>query len=508
MLSNVTEYLKRSAIAYPDKIAFRDEQQSLTFSQLERQSKALACKIASALSGKTKQPIGVYLPKGVACIVAFFASAYSGNFYTPIDTAMPKARLSKIFEALRPAAIITDAAHNEAVMEVSPNSTVIDVETWLDGKIDNELLNRIQRTVIDTDPLYVMFTSGSTGMPKGVVVSHRSVIDYTEWLAETFSFTEQTVFGNQAPFYFDNSILDIYSTVRNGCETVIISEERFLSPKRLCLYLDEAGINTIFWVPSALVLIANSGVLETACPTGLEQILFCGEVMPTKQLNIWRRAIPKALYANLYGPTEITDVCTYYIVDREFGNDECLPMGLPCRNTEILVLNEDNRLISGNEIGELCVRGTCLAHGYYGNAEKTSAAFTQNPLNDKYPEKIYRTGDLVRYNERGELIFVGRKDFQIKHMGHRIELGELESAAAAFHATERCCALYDGNDSRILLAVVPEKTDKAELYQYLKTKLPRYMLPGLIVTLPSLPLNSNGKIDRKKTAELLCDKGK
>ncbi|MBP2662127.1 MAG: tycA [Firmicutes bacterium] len=503
MLTNVTQYLQRSAELYPDKIAFQDEQQSLTFFQLERQSRELACEIIAAVGGKTKQPVGVYLPKSVACIIAFFAAAYSGNFYTPLDTAMPQTRLSRIMETLCPAAIITGAAHREAVAAISAHSVVIDIEIPRAGAVDDDVVDKIQRTIIDTDPLYVMFTSGSTGMPKGVVISHRSVIDYAEWLTETFSFSECTVFGNQAPFYFDNSILDIYSTVKNACKTVIIPDEKFLSPKRLCRYLADAGINTIFWVPSALVLVANSGVLETACPKGLEKILFCGEVMPTNQLNSWRRVIPNALYANLYGPTEITDVCTYFIVDREFCNNESLPIGFPCRNTEILVLNERDEAISDGEIGELCVRGTCLSYGYYRNPEKTAAAFTQNPLNDKYPEKIYRTGDLVRYNDYGELLYLGRKDYQIKHMGHRIELGEIEVTSSAYTDVKQSCALYDAEKQRIILFVAAENIDKSELYQYLKTCLPHYMLPALIIGLQTLPLNANGKIDRIKLKEKL-----
>lgn len=504
MLNNVTDYLKHSAIVYPDKTAFQDEQHSLTFGQLDRQSRVLACKIAFAVGVKVSQPIGVYLPKSTDCIVAFFASAYSGNFYTPLDTTMPKSRLNKIADTLKPAVIITDTVHQETVMDVSPNSKIININNACVGVADDGLLDKIQQKIIDTDPLYVMFTSGSTGIPKGVVVSHRSVIDYAEWLTETFAFTEQTVFGNQAPFYFDNSILDIYSTVRNGCKTVIIPEERFLSPKRLCRYIDEAGINTIFWVPSALTLVANSGVLATdACPKSLEKILFCGEVMPTRQFNIWKRAIPNALYVNLYGPTEITDVCAYYIIRRKFRDNESLPIGFPCQNTKILVLSDDNEAVSGNEIGELCVRGTCLSLGYYKSPEKTAAAYTQNPLNYRYPETIYHTGDLVRYNEYGELLYVGRKDFQIKHMGYRIELGEIEAAAASFYAADRCCALYDSENNRILLVIVPENIDKAELYTHLKNMLPRYMLPMLIETLPAFPLNPNGKIDRAKTAELL-----
>lgn len=503
MLTNVIQYLQRSAERYPDKVAFRDERQSLTFSELERQSRKLARTITLALGGKTRQPIGVYLPKSTSSIVAFFAVAYSGNFYTPLDIVMPKVRLSKIINTLCPAAVITDTTHRETIAEVSGQAAVIDIQNQCAGAVDEGLIDKLQRNIIDTDPLYVMFTSGSTGMPKGVVVSHRSVIDYAEWLAETFAFSEKTIFGNQAPFYFDNSILDIYSTVRNGCETVIIPEERFLSPKRLCRYLDEKGINTIFWVPSALVLVANSGALDTDCPKQLKKILFCGEVMPTKQLNIWRKAIPNALYANLYGPTEITDVCTYFIVERDFRDDESLPIGFPCRNIEILVLNENDKAAEDNEIGELCVRGTCLAHGYYGNQEKTAAVFTQNPLNNKYPEKIYRTGDLVYYNERGELMYVGRKDFQIKHMGHRIELGEIEVAASSYADVKQSCALYDEEKQKIVLFIAAENIDKSNLYRYLKTCLPHYMLPNLIIDLKTIPLNANGKIDRQKLKEKL-----
>jgi len=311
------------------------------------------------------------------------------------------------------------------------------------------------------------------------------------------------VFGNQAPFYFDNSILDIYSTVKNAGKMVIIPEEKFLSSKRLCRYLDEVGINTIFWVPSALVLVANSGALDAVCPKGIEKVLFCGEVMPTAQLNVWRRALPNALYANLYGPTEITDVCAYFIVEREFSDTESLPIGFPCQNTEILVLNERDEMVADGAIGELCVRGTCLSYGYYRSPEKTAAAFTQNPLNTMYPEKIYRTGDLVRYNQYGELLYLGRKDYQIKHMGHRIELGEIETAASAYRDVKQSCALYDVEKQRIILFVAAEDIDKTALYQHLKKCLPHYMLPSLIVDLEVLPLNANGKIDRLKLKEVL-----
>ena len=225
--------------------------------------------------------------------------------------------------------------------------------------------------------------------------------------------------------------------------------------------------------------------------------------MPNKQLNIWRHYLPEVVYANLYGPTEITDACTCYIVDREFADGEPLPIGIPMKNIEVIVVDEQDQIITERDrLGELCVRGTGVAMGYYNNPEKTREVFVQNPLNFMYDEKIYRTGDLVYYNEYGELVYVSRKDFQIKHMGHRIELGEIETAVSSFPEISLCCCLYDSKRSRVVL-FIDHDLSKKTVKERLEKMIPEYMIPGKIIYKDDMPLNTNGKIDRVKLKELV-----
>ncbi len=506
MRSNITFYLDDTAKKYADKAAFVDEKKSVTFKMLRNGALNIAAELVK--KGFFKKPVVVYLEKGADVITSFMGAAYSVNFYSPIDVDMPAARVNKILSVLSPEVVVTTKELKDEFAGFDYNGDYILIDDGIYDKApeqnDIDVIYDHRSNGIDTDLLYVLFTSGSTGVPKGVTINHRAVIDYMDWVTATFDITSDDSFGNQAPFYFDNSILDIYSTIKTGATCFIIPRELFSQPVLLLQYLKDNNINTIFWVPSALIVVAKLKAFRNVDLTStIKRVLFCGEVMPNKQLNIWRSYLPNAVYANLYGPTEITDACTYYIVDREFSDEEPLPIGIEMANTDILILDDKDNLVTEPEtVGELCVRGTSLSMGYYNNPEKTKDAFVQNPLNPYVPEIIYRTGDLVKYNERHEIIYLSRKDFQIKHMGHRIELGEIETAVSSLEEVTLCCCLYDQNRQKIVLFLDTD-LDRAYINERISKLVPEYMFPNKVVYMENMPINANGKIDRVKLKEYL-----
>ena len=350
-----------------------------------------------------------------------------------------------------------------------------------------------------------MYTSGSTGEPKGVTIPHRGVMLFARWAEETFGWTPETVIANQAPLYFDVSVMDVYGAMRCGGHLILTPEVLFRFPVKLPEFLSENGVTSIYWVPTVMINIANSGVLETVELPKLRSIAFAGEVMPNLQLNIWRRALPGRIFANLYGPTE-TDVCTAYVVDREFSDTDPLPIGRPLPNMKVMLLGEDGHRVRYGETGEICVSGSGVNIGYWNQPELTARAFVTDPENGAWQERFYRTGDLGWYNERGELMFAGRRDGQIKLRGNRIELGEIENAARMVEGTENVCALYDAAKQEIVLFVETQGTLPMRQYnRELKKYIPSYMLPHRMVTMEKLPHNANDKIDRVALKKLLAE---
>ncbi|EAH8539924.1 amino acid adenylation domain-containing protein [Campylobacter upsaliensis] len=495
MICHIDDFLQKNVKKFPHKTLFKEMGGvSITYKEFDDLSQKVATKLLNTLAKEPIQsPILIILPKSINTLISFFGVAKSGNFYTLLDEKMPLERIEKIIKVLKPKAFITSKSLNLKLD--LPTLYTEDFESY---ERDEEALIKARLKHIDTNLLYVFFTSGSTGLPKGVSISHKSVIDYAFWVSEEFELDENEIIANQAPLYFDNSILDIFPTIKEGGSVHLVPNSLFAFPLKVLEYLENEGVNTIFWVPSVLIYFANTQALEKFKLEKLKKVLFCGEIMPNKQLNYWRTHLPHTLFANLYGPTEITDVCCFYKVDREFKDDELLPIGKACKNTELLVFDENKNFIDeAGKKGELYVRGTSLSLGYYNDIEKTKAAFIQNPLHHNYLDLLYKTGDIVAYNEFGELLCYGRVDFQIKFKGHRVELGEIEAVLNS-HAKIKNSACIFKNEQIIAFY---ESDEELNLKAFLKDKLPSYMIASSFVRVDGFKLNANGKIDRKILSE-------
>lgn len=505
MITNTFQYLLSTLNSHEHEIAIRDKRGALTYGELNTLCKTL-CESIRHITTKENTPIAVLLPKCKEAVALFLAITGSGNFYVPIDPKTPPERLRVILDNLQPELVVanlTTIPTLQATSWSSSKSTTLEI-LLQPTRTTETTKSEAWKNRIDTDPIYVIYTSGSTGTPKGVTITHRGVIDYIEWARSIYGITERDSFGSQAPFFFDNSTLDIYLSLATGATLNLIPDELFSFPIKLAEYLRNQNITTIFWVPSLMTNFVAFDIFRIISLPNLKNILFAGEAMPARTLNYWRRHLPNSLFSNLYGPTEITVDCTYYIFDRPIADDEIVPIGYPCRNTDILLLTDKNQLAEIGEVGEICVRGSSLALGYWNATEKTNEAFVQNPLQSNFPEKIYRTGDLGQVNPYGELIFLGRKDSQIKHLGYRIELGEIEAVTGGISEVKAACVLYDAIKQEIVMFYQASKEIEPRLFrEYFSKKLPRYMIPTQFRFLPEMPLNANGKIDRKELSRTM-----
>jgi D-alanine--poly(phosphoribitol) ligase subunit 1 len=493
------EYLQKTQQKFPDKIALVDQNNSISFAELWRRSILFAGWLTENF-GRYNQPIVIDISKSTEAIIALIAVQLTGNIYVPIDSDTPLKRKEAIQKSLNNALVIQLSSDNflvnQKTFNIEDNSKTDNIES-----LEFRLFEALEQRT-DLDPLYIIFTSGTTGVPKGVTISNRSVIDYIDWACRTYEISNSEIIGNQAPLYFDNSVLDLYLTLAQGCELHLIPDETLAFPSSLAEYLSQNEINFIFFVPSVLGNLSALDMLGEYDLTKIKKLLFAGEPMPLQTIKYFRKHLPNSTLSNLYGPTEITVDCIYWIFGDELEKLEHTPLGKPCDNTKILFIDEEEKpLFETDKIGEICVSGSGLSLGYWNQPEETRMAFIQNPVHENYSETIYKTGDLGYISSKDGLIYmIGRKDRQIKIRGRRVELGEIESAICRVEGIGQCAVLFDPNKQRITAFFSGEVTIN-KLTETLREYLPSYMIPVEFLKQENFPTTSNGKMDFKALQE-------
>jgi D-alanine--poly(phosphoribitol) ligase subunit 1 len=513
-------YLDDSRALFPDKAALIDERGPVSYETLYRDANRLAHTLAGR-GVRRQDRVVIWLKRSSQVVTALLGVLKADAIYVPIDIKAPVERLLKVIEDCRPAAIICDEKSLELLQAAqdrlqgvrllllfgtgSAASSPLDIPTlyWKDAAAPED---PPPYRNIDADAAYILYTSGSTGTPKGVTVSHLNVINYMDWAVDCFGIVPEDRVLGTAPFHFDMSTFDIYTSLKAGASLCIAGEKQLLFPKSLLDLIEREGVTIWKGVSSLLMYLSSTGALkEERIPT-LQRVLFGGEVLPTKHLMNWMKAYPGKRFYNVYGPTETTGISAYYPVQRPPGSPgETIPIGRACSNTEIFILTEEDRLAQSGETGELCIRGSGLSLGYWNDEEKTARAFVRNPLGCTQSDRIYRTGDLAKIREDGFIEYLGRKDFQVKFMGYRIETYEVEKAILSLENVQQAavllCGSSQGEISELVAFVEGSVTDDEAMLQRLGQSLPAYMLPKQIIALERLPLTDRGKIDRNALRE-------
>ncbi len=500
-------YFHQSVQKWPDKTAVSCQQDSLTFQQLDEKSNQLARWIKST-GAKRGSKIGFFMPKSVGAILAILGSVKADCAYVPVDVKSPVQRMNAIIANAEISVMLVNNESAAVIDELKDQLrpvTILNVDELPD--LDASVLPADNLSI---DLAYVLFTSGSTGEPKGVMISHGAIIDYIQWCISYYQLTHEDAISNHAPLYFDNSTFDIYTALFSGATLHLVDDGLNAVLPRLVKWLDERKITTFFCVPSVLTLLLKSRRLKPGTLKTLRHVIFAGEVVRPDVLAQWIALYPDKQFTNMYGPTEITVDCTYYSIDNEtFDPSSPVPIGHARPNMELFVRLSDGDIVPATNCeGELVVRGTSVAHGYLSNPEKTSDVFIRHPHHPSSPERLYCTGDIVRADADGVLQFVGRTDSQIKLLGHRIELGEVEAVLANIEGVEECIVVFNRDadpDDQHLAALVITDIPLESLHQSLKDQLPVYMVPARLLSVPKepgMPQTSNGKYDRIEASKI------
>ncbi len=500
------------------------------YSELEASSNRLA-RLLRDMGCRQDDRVCLFIPKSPEAVASMLAVLKADCAYVPIDIASPAARVARIVQSADPRLVLVSDAASTLVGELLetggldrriPIGTV--TQKNIEGPGFGSTFARADWDAYDPEPpaaangpddlAHILFTSGSTGAPKGVMITHSNVLHFIEWATACFGTRPGDRVSGHPPLHFDLSTFDIYGTLSAGGELHLVPPMLNLLPTKLAELIRDAELTQWFSVPSTMTHMAKFGVVEPGAFPSLERVIWCGEVLPTPVLMIWMDAVPQATFTNLYGPTEATIASSYYTVPaRPESEAEPIPIGTPCAGEELLVLDEKLEPIPPEETGDLYIAGVGLSPGYWRDEEKTRAAFLPDPRPGRIGERIYRTGDLARVGEDGLVYFLGRVDSQIKSRGYRIELGEIETAlngldglsecavvgivTGGFEGTAICCAYA---------AAAGTSIDESALRAQLRALLPSYMIPTQWLPLDVLPKNVNGKIDRRLLRETFAQR--
>ena len=507
----VQQYFSNSATKYPEKVAVSCEDQSATFKDLETVSNQFSRDLKS-IGVKRQEFIPFFLKKGINSIKAILSILKADCAYVPIDIHTPAERLRAILNAINANVIIVDD-HSQSLLEpllpIKDKALMVNLD-----QVKSTDDSPVSYQNISIDIAYVLFTSGSTGTPKGVMIPHKAIIDYIDWCVDIYSLSSKDIIANHAPLYFDNSTFDIYTAFKTGATLHLVHDELNSVLPTLVKWIDQRNITVFFCVPSVLTLLLKSRRLKEDSLQSLRHFICAGEPLPAQPIATMMEKYPHIQFTNMYGPTEITVDCSYYILTHKPSPQQAaIPIGKARNNMELFVRGEDGHLSQqvGSK-GELLVRGTSVSYGYLGDTEKTEKVFIQNPFNEYFHDPLYCTGDIVEIEEDGNYMFIGRADDQIKHLGYRIELGEIEMAFSTLEFVSESVVVFqkesvDGESAELGALVNLTGGSMEQLNRELREKLPSYMVPTRIKQFDdAFPRTPNGKYDRKQISLIVFDR--
>ncbi|MBQ2952740.1 MAG: AMP-binding protein [Clostridia bacterium] len=493
MIGNVLQYLDDAAVAWPERVAFVDDQGEMGFAALRGAVRSVGTALAGIVAPRSSVAV-LMNDRSTTVVVGMLGVVAAGCAYAPLDATMPAERLEVILDLLQPAAVLCDSTTRQAVECVTLSCPLVQYEEAVATPAVDAILDGIRAQSSPDDVLSVLFTSGSTGVPKGVAQPQSSYINYVETNTERFGFTIDDVYANQSPFFYANSITDLYPPIKFGA-TVYIMPGRCLSfPRLLVDTLRERRVTVLCMTPSSYVKAAQSGVMEAGCLPALKYIVLSGEAAHWQTLEVWLRAAPNAAVWNFYGSTEMMGVAVKRL-ERTYADDELIPVGALYKGVEVLLVDEDGEEVPQGERGEMYIASPWLFCGYFRDEELTGAAFVTDPLERGNGVRYYRTGDIGSFSPTGELLVHGRKDSQIKRAGYRMELGEVEAALRVIPGWENGLVLYD-KESMKLACFWTGPLTKKEIMAELKKTLPRYAQPDTYIHLDEMPYTATMKIDR------------